>query len=133
MSRRLGCATIACILSLAAWSHSAHADVADPPKVAVVVGPAPSELEHYAVDRLCDYLAKLYGIKTVPSTEVAKSAEVALVVGAPGSNPTARKALGPDGWPRLSEQGIVLKRATLEGKPALVIGGGSPRATMWAA
>lgn len=132
MSRLLGCATIACILSLAAWSESAHADVTDPPKVGVLIGPAPSELERYAADELCDYLGKLYGIKSIPGTEVSKSAEVVLVLGTPASNPAVGKALGADGWPRLSEQGIVLKRATLEGKPALVIGGGSTRATMWA-
>src|SRR5207247_2713062 len=32
----------------------------------------------------------------------------------------------------VSGQGIVLKRTTVDGKPALVIGGGSPAATLWA-
>src|SRR5262245_46471997 len=132
MPRILCCATVAFVLFNTAWADSVYADVPEAPKVAVVLAPSPSDLERYAADQLCDYLAKLYGIKAVPRTEVPKSAEVVLVVGAPASNPVVRKALGADGWPRLSDQGIVLKRASIDGKPALVIGGGSPRATMWA-
>ncbi len=100
--------------------------------VGVVVGPAAEDLERYAADQLCDYLDKLYGCTVRPATELTQSADVGLLVGSPSSNPAIGKALGPDGWPEVGEQGIVLKRGRLDGKPVLVIGGGSPRATMWA-
>ncbi|MFV2070531.1 MAG: hypothetical protein ACC645_26485, partial [Pirellulales bacterium] len=80
----------------------------------------------------CGYCDKLYGIKTRPTTEMDESADVTFLLGNPTTNPSIAKALGKKDWPKLSEQGIVLKRTALDGKPALVIGGGSPVATMWA-
>lgn len=106
-------------------------DVA-PPKVAVVVGSKVGKLERYAADELCGYLNKLYGIKTQPTTEVPDSAETMLLLGSPQTNPAVAKALGQDGWPKVSDQGIVLKQVKLDDKPAIVVGGGSPVATMWA-
>ena len=59
-------------------------------------------------------------------------AVVVFLIGSPATNPAVAKALGPGGWPEVSDQGIVLKRAVVDGKPALVVGGGSPKATLWA-
>ncbi len=100
--------------------------------VAVVVGSKADKLERHAADELCGYLNKLYGIKTQPSTEVPESAETMLLLGSPQTNPAVAKALGRNGWPKISDQGIVLRRAELGDKPAIVVGGGSPVATMWA-
>jgi len=102
------------------------------PAVAVVLGPAASELERYAAEQLCGYLDRLYGVKSSPTAASPDAAEIGLLVGSPASNPAVTEALGPSGWPKLSDQGIVLKRGKLNGKPALVIGGGSPKATLWA-
>jgi len=100
--------------------------------ISVVVGPKADKLEHYAADQLCGYLDKLYGIRTRPVTEPPRSAEAILLVGNPKTNPAVAKALREQKWPKTSAQGIVLKRAELDDKPALVIGGGSSVATMWA-
>ena len=43
-----------------------------------------------------------------------------------------RQALGEGGFGEITDQGLVLKRTRWEGTPALVVGGGSPRATLWA-
>jgi len=100
--------------------------------ISVVIGPKADKLERYAAEELCSYLDKLYGIKTRPTTGLPETAETGLLVGSPKTNPVLSKALGAAGWPKVSDQGILLKRAKLDGKPALVIGGGSPVATMWA-
>ena len=100
--------------------------------VAVTVGPKAPELEQYAGRELCGYLQKLYGIHTAPVEKAAADADVAILVGSPKSNPNVAEALGPADWPEVTDQGVVLKLAKLDGKPALVIGGGSPKATMWA-
>src|SRR5207244_2278313 len=50
------------------------------------------------------------------------------LVGSPLSNPLIGKAE----FPAVSDQGIVLKSARVNQRPALILGGGSPRATLWA-
>lgn len=99
--------------------------------VAVVVGERAPQIEHFAAAELCGYLDKLYGIKTQPGTAVPAEAQVVLLIGGPLTNPAVRQAIGTN-FPRVSEQGIVLKRTRAGNKPALIIGGGSAPATMWA-
>ena len=125
------CPAVFCGLWLAAALPAAQADPPALPKVAVTIGPKASDLERYAADQLCEYLTKLYGIKVRPTTSLPKSADIGLLVGSPDKPGRGRRA-GDRRLAQLSEQGLVLKRARLEGKPVLVIGGGSPRATMWA-
>ncbi len=108
----------------------AHAD--DKHRIAVLIGSEAVELERYAARQLCDYLDELYSITTQPTTERPKTASACLLVGNPKTNSAVSNALGENGWPKVSDQGVVLKRAMLDGKPAMVVGGGSPRATMWA-
>jgi hypothetical protein len=116
------------------------------PKVGIQIGPQAGELERYAADELAGYLDRLYCIATKPVIERSTSADVLLLVGTPETNPTIAGALGKGGWPKVSDQGIVLKRAkvhrtvtparqgTQDGQecPSYVIGGGSPAATLWA-
>ncbi|MBM3890272.1 MAG: hypothetical protein FJ388_14250, partial [Verrucomicrobia bacterium] len=102
------------------------------PKVGIQIGPKPGEVERYAADELASYLGKLFRIETRPAVERPESADVLLLVGTRDTNPAVAKALGKEAWPQVSDQGIVLKRATLDGKPTLIIGGGSDAATLWA-
>lgn len=111
---------------------TAQADDAAARRVAVVVGSPVDKLERFAAEELCGYLDKLYDIESQPTTKVPESAETVLLIGSPQTNPAVAKALGEGGWPKLSDQGIVLKRAKLNDKRAIVIGGGSPVATLWA-
>jgi len=102
------------------------------PKIGIQIGPQAGELERFAADELAGYLDKLYCVAAKPAVERSEPADVVLLVGTPETNPAIAGALGKDVWPKVSDQGIVLKRTTAEGKPALVIGGGSPAATLWA-
>ena len=68
-------------------------------------------MEQYAGRELCGYLQKLYGIRTAPTEEAAVDSEVAILIGSPKTNPEVAKALGAAGWPEVTDQGIVIKRA----------------------
>jgi hypothetical protein len=114
------------------WACSEARAGNDGPRSVAVVGAHAPEIERYAAKQLCGYLQKLYGIHAEPEVSLTALAEVNLLIGSPASDPAVARALGSGGWPKVSDQGIVLKRARLKGKPALVIGGGSPAATLWA-
>lgn len=123
-----------CFLTATALVMAAGGGVAaeETRQVSVVVGPGAEDLESFAAGELCGYLQQLFGIDTQPETAAPKSADTILLVGSPDTNPALAAALGDDAWPELTEQGIVLKRATLDDRSALVVGGGSPVATLWA-
>ena len=107
-------------------------DPARPYRVAVIVGAETDTLERFAAGQLCDSLDKLYGIAVRPTTKPPQSAKMSFLVGSPKTNPVVARTLRENDWPKISDQGIVLKRVTFDGKPALIVGGGSPRATLWA-
>jgi len=102
------------------------------PRPGVVTGPQAPELERYAADRLCAYLASLFKIHVQPTTQIPAAADVLFLVGNSDSNPLVKQATRHQAFPKLSDQGIILRRARLGGTPALIVGGGSPRATLWA-
>ncbi|HYV27171.1 MAG TPA: hypothetical protein VFA77_06535, partial [Candidatus Eisenbacteria bacterium] len=96
--------------------------------IAVVAGPNAPELEQFAARELCTYLEKLFGIETTPSKVVPSLATDIFLIGNPETNPlVARKD-----FPRVSDQGVVLKRVKLGNSSAVIVGGGSPKATLWA-
>ena len=102
------------------------------PRVAVVVGDEASQLESFAADQLCGYLEKLFGLKTMPETELGDDCQMGFLIGSPQTNAAVAATLDGDGWPQLGKQGLVLKRGRLKKTPVLVVGGGSPQATLWA-
>ena len=104
----------------------------DSPGVDVIVGSAAPELERFAAQELSDYLAKLYGIQAHPHREVCAGADAVFLIGSPETNSAVRQALGESGFGEVTDQGLVLKRTRWEERPGLVVGGGSPRATLWA-
>ena len=104
----------------------------DSPGVDVIVGSAAPELERFAAQELSDYLAKLYGIQAHPHREVSGGADAVFLIGSPETNSAVRQALGESGFGEVTDQGLVLKRTRWEERPGLVVGGGSPRATLWA-
>jgi hypothetical protein len=98
----------------------------------VVVGSAAPELERFAACELCDYLAKLYGIQVYPTRNVSAASEAVFLIGSPETNAAVKRATARQPFPKVSDQGIVLRRTKLQERPALVVGGGSPQATLWA-
>jgi hypothetical protein len=115
-----------------ASTHDRHLLGAAVPRVGVQIGPEPDAVERFAADELAGYLSRLFRVVTKPTTRRPEPADVLLLVGTPDTNPAVAEALGTVSWPMVSDQGIVLKRAVRDGRPALVIGGGSPAATLWA-
>lgn len=96
----------------------------------VVVGDRATGLERHAGEELCGYLERLFGMRTRPTTTVTGSGPLFLV-GTPESNPAIREATHRRPFPQVSEQGIVLRRLQYQKRPAMLISGGSPRATLW--
>jgi hypothetical protein len=127
-------APIISMLAVVAIATAARGDIsaAKPPRIAVIIGDKPDDLERFAAGELCKYLVKLFGVRTRPLTVVPSSAKALLLVGRPESNPAIKQATLRRPFPKLSDQGLVLRRLQYRGRPALLIGGGSPRATLWA-
>ena len=121
---RLALLTAACIQGVTLPAGRAAAA-----ETAVVIGAEADPLERYAADQLCMYLGQLFEIDAQPVTAAPAAAETLLLVGSPTTNPAVASAVGDDGWPEVSDQGVILQRA---GPTTLIIGGGSPAATMWA-
>ncbi len=84
---------LSCSNAIAETSHS-DGGVVPPKGVAVVVGSNADKLERSAAEELCDYLDKLFGIKTQPTTGLPDSAKAILLVGSPDTNPNVAKAMG---------------------------------------
>ena len=99
--------------------------------VQVVVGPAASELERLAARELSGQFERLFGATVSTNSSLSEEAAQAVVIGRPDSNPTVKEALG-NRWPRVSEQGIVIRSFQRGEQQGVVVGGGSAAATLWA-
>ena len=128
----MGPAAIGLALLLLLGSWSACRPAREQVRVSVVVGSAAPELERFAARELCSYLAKLYGIQAYPERHPSASAQALFLIGNPQTNAAVKKAARQQPFPEVTDQGIVLRRAELAGRPALIVGGGSPKATLWA-
>ena len=100
--------------------------------VGIVVADDAPRLERFAADELAGYVKKIYNIEPDRPSDPAGYRGTLYLIGSGKTNPHVAKALGPGGWPDVTDQGIVLKRVRYDGRPAMVVGGGSPVATMWA-
>lgn len=104
-------------------------------EVGIICGEAAPALERFAAEEARRYLEALFGLK--PELAVPPKIRgrcpwgAAILIGTPQTNSAVRAALGEEVWPRLSDQGFVIRRASYAGSPALVVGGGSPEAAMW--
>ena len=100
--------------------------------VAVVVGKQAPALERFAAHELCDYLKKVFDIEATLATSLNKQYQLVLVIGNPQTNTSVSAVLGDNPWPPLTHQGIALLPGGMGKVPVLVVGGGSPQATLWA-
>jgi hypothetical protein len=100
-------------------------------KVDVVVGPNAPALEVFAALELRDELKQLFEAEVKVQKEPPDKADHLILVGSPQTNPAVAKAAG-DRWPKLSDQGHLLRSITQDGRNVLLVGGGSPVATLWA-
>lgn len=95
------------------------------PKVTLVIGEKAHALDKVAAEQLAGDFKALFEAEAVIQTTAPADAANVVLVGSPQSNPT----ISADAWPKITEQGIVIKST----KKGLIIGGGCPPATIWAA
>ncbi len=123
---RLACvvATVALTLFLTDIAHSAE-------RVDFVIGPDAPALEADAANESAAQFQKLFGVDVAVSKVIPGDTSHVVLIGSPATNPAVKEAVG-NAWPKTSDQGIVIRSFERNGKPALVLGGGSPAATFWA-
>jgi hypothetical protein len=91
-------------------------------------------LEQLAAKELVAYITRLSDATVELRTEPGDTGKHLILLGSPATNPALKKLVG-DKWPKLSNQGIYLKSippAFPKGRDILIVGGGSPVATLWA-
>lgn len=100
--------------------------------VVVAAADAPG-LEQLAARELAGQFRRLFdGSDVVVTAVVPPQSKYAVLIGSPATNPAVRAALAGQ-WPKVTDQGIVLKSLDADGRQTLIVGGGSPVATLWAA
>jgi hypothetical protein len=102
------------------------------PKVGIVVGPDAPKLEQFAADEVAARFKQLFHAEATVIGKIPTGVDHLILVGSPATNPSVKEAMG-DRWPKLTGQGHIVQTAKLGDRPALVVGGGSPTATLWAA
>ena len=108
-----------------AWGASRAAGA----EINIVVTPQADPLETFAANELQRYLERLFPVSVRVASTPSESAESLFFVGLPKGVPGAEALCAS--VPKLSDQGFLLRNAQWKGKPALLIAGGSPVATMW--
>lgn len=101
------------------------------PRVELVIGSDATKLEQFASRELADQLKRLFDAETSIVSAATKS-EHTILLGSPTTNPAVREMVGSQ-WPKISEQGHLLRTFKKGDRSVLVVGGGSPQATLWAA
>src|SRR5262249_12951172 len=99
-----------------------------PNECAVVTGRNAPQLEKYAARELCGYLSNLFGINVGPTNSLLPTATQVFLIGTPESN----ALIASNEFPAVSDQGVVLKSTKVGDRACLIVGGGSPKATLWA-
>ena len=108
--------------------------IAAAPRVAIVVGANAPALEQLAATELAAQLQKLFAAQTTIQTvlpAVPADDAAAILIGSPQTSAAVDAALGRQ-WPKLSPQGHLVKSVQTPGRTVLVLGGGSPVASLWA-
>jgi hypothetical protein len=105
---------------------------ADPSKISLIIADNAPALEKFATEELSQQFQKLWSAETTIAAKPQASADGVILIGSPETNPAVKAAIGK-AWPKLSDQGIVVKSVKSNTGTSLVVGGGSPVATLWAA
>ena len=122
--------TLGLLLLVAALIGTAPARAAGP-KITLVVSPQAPALEQTAASELADLLRRMYDAEVTTAGNLPGNDAAVIALGSPDTNPVLKPLAKV--WPTLSEQGHLLKSVKLGSTPMLVVGGGSPVATLWGA
>jgi hypothetical protein len=104
-------------LTTVAWSES----------VEIIVSSEADPLERFAATELERYIEEIFPASVDIVSEPGGKADAVFLLGAATHHPFAAAQL----LPALSDQGFLLRNTTWENKPAMLIAGGSPAATLW--
>ena len=99
--------------------------------VAVIVGKAAPQLEQFAASELSKQFGQLFDVNVKVVNALPQEASTLVLIGSPQTNPAVAAIIG-ENWPKLSEQGMVLRTISDKDETVLIVGGGSPQATLWA-
>jgi hypothetical protein len=100
--------------------------------IAVVIGKGSPPIEVRAGRELQAQLARLTGTEVTIATDVPNGATLVFFLGSPHTNPAILERFG-EKWPELSDQGILLRSVKSNNRRGVIVGGGSPVASLWAA
>ena len=100
--------------------------------VSIVVGADAPPIERHAADELARQFGDVFAdVEPVVAASPDADAAQLVFIGGPETNPHIANLNGFQ-WPEVSDQGLVIRSVADAGQPALVVGGGSPAATLWA-
>lgn len=105
-------------------------DVFACPQVDIIVGKDAPELERFAASELVEQLKRLFEAEATIREKASGGKAHLILVGSPMTNP-AIATLGIP-FPKLSDQGHLVRSVTVGQQKILIVGGGSPVATLWA-
>ena len=98
--------------------------------VHIVIDDQAPALEKFAAQELKTIITRLSAAEvTISARQPSPVTSRVIFLGSPQTNPAIRQQFKKN-WPRLSDQGIVIR--TLANQKGTLVGGGSPRATLWA-
>ena len=100
-------------------------------QIVVLVGSKAPALEKFAASQLQQQFQRLFDADVDVTSKLPRDQRTLVLIGSPTTNPAIKKLIGKR-WPKLSEQGILLRSFSHRKRHALVVGGGSPVATLWA-
>ncbi|GDY20092.1 hypothetical protein LBMAG56_14370 [Verrucomicrobiota bacterium] len=109
--------------------HAASAAAA--PRVTIVVGANAPALEQLAATELASQLQSLVGAQATTQTALPADDAAVILIGSPQTSAAVDAVFGKQ-WPKLSRQGHLVKSVPFQGRTVLVLGGGSPVASLWA-
>lgn len=102
------------------------------PKVSVVVDANAPSLEKFAAREVAELFRQLFEAEVNVESSPSADAAGLVLVGSPATNGLVKELAGST-WPKLTDQGHVVRSVELRGRPAVIVGGGSPVATLWGA
>lgn len=100
------------------------------PGVHVVMQDDAPPLEQLAAKELAAQWKQLFDAEVQIGPKAGPDAAAMILLGSPTTNPAVKAAIG-DQWPKLTDQGHIVRTVTTQ-KNTAVVGGGSPVATLWA-
>lgn len=100
-------------------------------QVAVVIGVGAPDLERIAANELVSQFERLFDASIVLQDAIPEKHQNIVLVGGPTNNIATRTISGDD-WPKLSEQGFILRSFDAGDQRGIIVAGDTPVATFWA-